>query len=505
METQFYKNTLTNYISKIVKILSAFFTTRALVTTMHEDNYGLWSLLWMIFGYSLLFDFGLGMAAQKSAAFFKSDNNILKLNRTISTTFFTYTIFAILILLWTLISANYLDSFINTDLDSIEKFKGHYLEFGILSALIFPTGFFRELLVGINRIDLRNYVLLTYELLNFLIILLICYSELPFLYLIRASLSLILLSNIAIYFIFHLKTGCRISIKYFKLSTITSNISFNICAYIIMCSNLIILKTDQIILSSLGSLSLVAGYQIASRVPHLMKILTDQFQENLIPMTIKLKNLKDTNSLKKVYSVSTRYNLLLATCFTVGLMISSKSILKIWLKIDDLIIAETTNIIILSTYVTTIVKGVNSNMLLMLNKHSFLAKVNTAEALGNLILTIILVKTIGLKGAAIGTLIPQIILALIFVIPKGSRHFSVTQYSNFYKPLIMSILVASIPGLLLNLSLNVLKPTALINILFILIQYGILYLIISYFVLITRDEKKLINKAIMKKIRLLKK
>ncbi|MCK4955996.1 MAG: hypothetical protein KAS49_00060, partial [Candidatus Cloacimonetes bacterium] len=55
-------NTTSNYGKLILSIIVIVFLTRILFMGLSREEYGIWALLWSIFGYSLLLDFGFGAA-----------------------------------------------------------------------------------------------------------------------------------------------------------------------------------------------------------------------------------------------------------------------------------------------------------------------------------------------------------------------------------------------------------------------------------------------------------
>ncbi|HCX72161.1 MAG TPA: hypothetical protein DHM37_00400, partial [Candidatus Cloacimonas sp.] len=55
-----FLNTLVTYSSVFVTFITAIYTTRILYLGLGEVAYGFWVLVWSIFGYSLLLDFGFG-------------------------------------------------------------------------------------------------------------------------------------------------------------------------------------------------------------------------------------------------------------------------------------------------------------------------------------------------------------------------------------------------------------------------------------------------------------
>ena len=85
MKIPLLKNTLTNYLSMGVRLIQGVLITRWMIAELGEANYGLWMMLWSFFCYSLLLDFGLGVAAQKATATELWKRDIQKYNITIST------------------------------------------------------------------------------------------------------------------------------------------------------------------------------------------------------------------------------------------------------------------------------------------------------------------------------------------------------------------------------------------------------------------------------------
>jgi len=61
-------NTSANYALTITRFFTQIILTRILFLNLGELSYGFWALIWSIFGYSLLLDFGFGTSVQKYSA-----------------------------------------------------------------------------------------------------------------------------------------------------------------------------------------------------------------------------------------------------------------------------------------------------------------------------------------------------------------------------------------------------------------------------------------------------
>ena len=58
-------NTLSNYVLIAIRIVYAILITRFLYRALGVDYYGFWSILWALFTYVVIFNFGFGATIQK--------------------------------------------------------------------------------------------------------------------------------------------------------------------------------------------------------------------------------------------------------------------------------------------------------------------------------------------------------------------------------------------------------------------------------------------------------
>ena len=63
-----WKNSLSNYVRTMLRMFLGLIMFRMLYQGLDKEAFGFWSLLWSIFGYGILLDFGFGYTAQKRVA-----------------------------------------------------------------------------------------------------------------------------------------------------------------------------------------------------------------------------------------------------------------------------------------------------------------------------------------------------------------------------------------------------------------------------------------------------
>ena len=444
-----FTNTFTNYLGTIGQLISAIFVTRILFLGLGESYYGFWALLWMVFGYSLLLDFGFGTSVQKYTAEAQISKDYTKFNQLINTVFSIYGIMSLLIIVATLISAYYLDSIFSlnptTDLRYLQIV---YLIFGLGVALIFPLGIASELLKGIQRYDVTNYINLIYITLNFIGIYLIFEYKYSLMTLAFFTLFVRLFSYILSFIAAFKKVpGLRLSSKYIKIGLIREVTSFSLFAYLITFTTIIITKTDQILLGIMISVEVVTIYHIGSRIPNFMDNFATQFQKTLSPLAVSLYKAGEHEKLRWIILKSSKIATYISTILFITLFILHKQILFVWVDTVDSKYYYITQLLLISAFIIVLFRSVTTTTLIMTGKHKTLALFSTIESTLNIVLSIIFIKIYGMIGVVYGTLLPNIIFSLFFLFPLLCRFCKMSLW--FYlKKAYFPIIVVSIPSIL---------------------------------------------------------
>ncbi len=500
-------NTISNYGKLVIGMVMTIFLTRLLFMGLTPESYGFWALLWTIFGYSLLLDFGFGAAIQKSTSENIATQDWYSYNRLISTVFFNYSGLAILIVIATYIMSFFLGELFKFQAGAdLEYYKAVFLMFGIGTAIVFPTGFVTEILRGLHEIKLRNYIQLTFMILNFALIFAAFHLGYKLKVITIITLSTSFARNITMgYFCFKKMPELRIGIKYYDIKGIKKVMEFSIFAYIITFTNLIIFRTDQMVISIFASVALVSVYQIASRLAETFRSFSSQFLDNLSPIAATLFASNETSKLGKILIESNRLLGFIATMFLIPLIIYVRPLLDIWLEMNLNPGAEQgytcALILLVSMYILVFLRSSSVYILLMGNVHRELTLIAVLECLANLGISILLVNRIGIIGVALGTIIPNAIFAVVYNIPKACRFAEIKLKDFIGQAVIRTFIVGVfIAGVTWGIS-QLHKPKSFIQLLLHLSLSCGLYLITYYFIGLHGWERKQLKEFVNKKIR----
>jgi len=491
------KNTVSNYLSTVIKIVSSIFLTYFLVKGLGPEFYGFWSLLWSVFVYSLLLDLGFGKAVEKYSAEASFTGNMDKFNSILSTIIFGYCIVAAIILCLGFGASFFLDKIFTLNVGNYTLntvyYRKVFMLFTLGIAIVFPTGVFPTILLGMQRSYLRNYVIIFNKLIEVVGVWYIFHIENSLMTLIIFTTSINLLSNLVMAIMaFRLMPGLKVRIGYIKLSTLSYIADFSFYTYLLTICDLIIFQTDRVVLGVMVGMGSVGIYQIATKIPQLISIASTQFQSNLTPIAAILHKSGAKQKLEETMFTSTRITVFICSgVFTVFIPLV-RPILYRWLKITDEETIMLAYVLIGSMYVLIVFRDTAKHFLLMTGYHRLYARISMAEAFSNLLLSVIFVKLIGTIGVAWGTLVPNVIISLMIIFPLAAKHSGSRPFPYLVKvylpvilfatPIILLIIYATHAVPYYKWTFWALAITAATT--------GILYMGVGWFVYVTREEKE---------------
>src|SRR5207302_1020578 len=85
-----WRNSISNYGSIALRMTFGLAMFRMLYQNLRPEEFGFWSLLWSVFGYGILLDFGFGFTAVKRVAELSAQQKWDELSRVLSTIFYLY-------------------------------------------------------------------------------------------------------------------------------------------------------------------------------------------------------------------------------------------------------------------------------------------------------------------------------------------------------------------------------------------------------------------------------
>ncbi len=448
----FWRNTVSNYVRTITRLLLGLVLFRLLFSGLSTAEFGFWSLLWSLFGYGILLDFGFGFTAQKAVAEKSATGEWEELSCLLSTLLWTFVgLAALLAVFFFAIHVPFLNA-IEVPAESRGSYTLAYLIFFAGLALTFPFGLFPEVLRGLQRIDLANWLNTGSVVLNFIGIAVALWLDASFPVIVAVSVVTTLLPNVGALFVARAKLP-KISLapRCFRWSAVKSQLGFSIAAYLITFSNLLMAKSDQAVLGFTLGVGVIAAYQAGYKVAEMFNLFTIQLQDALSPAAASMHATGDAAGLRELLLKTSRLTFLISTPLYGLCAVYLEPLIRLLTGLDSVEPStwQVGQILLLAIYSSQLTNSCSKRILMMCGYEKKLLGLALIDGLGNLLLSIALALTIGMVGVALGSLVPTVLVGWALVLSLALRYLELSPWAY-----LRYILAASPPILLFGLCLG---------------------------------------------------
>jgi O-antigen/teichoic acid export membrane protein len=413
------KSALSGYLRLVVRMGLGLVTFRLLYQGLsaEPEQFGFWSLLWAVFGYGILLDFGFAYAAQKQVAQLSLARDWPQVSRVLSTIFFAYLIIAsVAVLLCFVLSGPLIDLF-KVSAVHREEYRRIMLVFIAGIGVVFPLGIFPEVLAGQQRISTANNLNIIGTVANFIAVVIVLWLKLSLMTLVVASLLCVLLPNIlaARLALSHMP-GVVLRPGSFSLKTMVDTGKFSLFAYANTLSNVLRNKTDQPVISSILGVAQVTAYQGGSKVGEMFGYLTKQIADVLTPTAAHLHAKGDLKAFREMMLDGMRYSVLAASPLFIITAAYMDGVLRVLtgVKHPTAPMVWSGELLVFWYYSLVVTHRVFKSMFMMAGQEKRLMLQSVSEAVANLALSIALTFWLrgqfgaewGILGVALGSVIP---------------------------------------------------------------------------------------------------
>lgn len=476
VQHRIWSNALSNYLRTVVGIVVGLVTFRLLYQSLPKESFGFWSLLWSVFGYGILLDFGFGFAAQKRVAELSVSKDWAQLSRVLSTILFFYLGIALVLAAVVGAGSHQIIRLFDVSPANHDEFRVAMIVFFAAIGLAFPLGIFPEILRGQQRISLANNIITTAMLLRLGVIAWAVHAGWSFMSIMITALFFALMPDLicAAFALRHMPE-VRLRPRLFSRSVMRETMAFSLFAYISTATNIVLGKTDQLVLGATLSVSAIALYQAGAKVAEVFSQFTKQLQDTLSPAAAHLHACGDHDSVRDLLRRGTRWSALIATPLYVFCAFELEHLLRL-LTGDAQIAGETilvAQVLLFWFYTTTLTHSVSKRIYMMTGHERRLMWLGIGEAVANLALSITLVLIFrSVVSVAVGSLVPTLFFGWFKLWPWMARDIGISPLrllrESVLAPVLCSlpaVLVLSaaphVPSLQGNLLLSMLLPGAL--------------------------------------------
>lgn len=432
-QQRFWKTTASGYVGVVVRMVLGLILFRQMFQQFSEAQFGFWALLWSLFGYGILLDFGFGFTAQKAVAGKTATGDLIGLSKLLATILWTFIGMALLLLVVFLLIRDPFLARMGIAEAGRDEFERAYLVFFVGLALMFPLGLFPEILRGLQRIDVANYVGTLSTVLNFVFLYWGLTAKWDLAILMGISVASSILPNlVAVGYAIRRLPGVSFSPKWFEWRSVRSQMGFSIAAYLITFSNMLMAKSDQLVISLTLGVAMVAIYQAGYKMGEMLGLFSGQLQQVLSPAAAAMHAKGDDAGLRNLLLGSSRLTFFLVTpCYLLS-AVYLEPLIRLLTGMKS-VPAETWWVgqaLLFAIFSSQLTNACSKRVLMMCGEERRLLYISIVDALANVGLSIILAYQLGVLGVALGTMIPTTLVGWFWVVPLTLRKIklSFTSY-----------------------------------------------------------------------------
>jgi len=441
------KNTVANYVRQITAVGIFLFLTPYTAHRLGTEQFGLWSLMWAMVGVLALIDMGVSNAVVKFVADARGRADDARVSQLCSTFFWLENGLAICVVL----VAAALVPFLNAIFDIPPQFsRTAAIVFGILSFRVasgMPLGLFAGLLSAHRRQADANLIKAAGIVVYGAFVFLILRYEPTAVSLAIANITVHLLTNA-----FIVIQACRqvpnfsIRPRDFQKGLVREISRFSGAAFLVRVSSLLYTRVDTFIIQRVLSLAAVARYSVAMQTISRGTEFCHQLSSAITPMVAELKGANDERAIRTLLRKATKLNAALTTPLLGGLIWLTADLVESWMGAEFAESVLPMRLLAAAAWVDSAM-SISANVLIMTGRQMRMARLTIVSQVFNLVVTLLLVKPLGIGGVALASLMATVLHALVTAI-ETSRYAHI-RIRDAYGP----VLTSAIPLALMFLAM----------------------------------------------------
>jgi O-antigen/teichoic acid export membrane protein len=422
------RNLSTRYLAIAVETVLGFLILPFNVSHLGQSAYGLWILTTSITAYFSVLDLGYGGALVKFVAQYRAKRDWRGLNEILSTTFYLFAGCGVLTYLVAIGIALYLDRVLQLEADQVRTGQIILLITALNVSLGTVFSVFGAVINGFQRYDINNVTGTLCSVAVAVTNLVVLMAGFGLIALVAATTTVRVLA----YFIYRgnayrVFPDLHLRPAYVRRSRFREVTSFSLYVFAIDWARKLNYSIDAIVIGIFMNTSAVAIWSIGQRLAEATQRFTNQLTDVLFPVVVDHDTSSRLNRLQAVFTVGTRFSMAMVVPIATGLVIMAEPLVFAWVGP-----AFTESVLILQLLTLTVAIRVGTAMAATVLKgaggHRLMAGANLATACANVILSVMLIKGMGLKGVAIGTLVPVGIECLFVIYPAACRRVGVSTF-----------------------------------------------------------------------------
>jgi len=401
-----------NWTAFLVVALVSFFLSPFIVHHLGNTAFGVWVLLGSLVGYLGLLDFGVRGAVTRYVAHFYAAADHKQCSRIASTSITLFVISGFAAVLISVGAAFLIDRLFTVPVELLYEARTVILLGGLTVSASLIGGVYGGIVTGLQRFDLDSaleIVLTAFRAVAIVSALFLGFGlvALAAIHLAAAVFRALALTAIVRRLYPQLQVTFRAQLEHVRML-----LSFSVFSSLIHLSSKVIYYTDSVVIASFLQVELVTFFAIAASLIDYAREISGSLSRIVTPRASMVQATESDVAVGEMVLNVGRVATLIALPITLTFWLRGHSIISLWMGQEYAV--QSGHILSLLAIMVWFggARSAIAATMLGLNKHRPLALVFMLEAVGNVGLSVALVKPLGLMGVALGTVIPNVLVSL---------------------------------------------------------------------------------------------
>jgi O-antigen/teichoic acid export membrane protein len=419
------KNVASSWGGLAVNIAVGFFLSPFILHHLGDDAYGLWVLIFSLTGYYGIFDFGIRSSLVRYVSKFQATGDRDELARLVNTSLFSYTCLAVILTGITFLCSFYVNRlFPHSPAAFMKDARILVLMVGLSLALGFPLGISGGILEGLQRFYLLNWTNIIATLARAVLIVYALRHGLGLLAVAFITVSLPLIAAAVRAVIAQRLLAISYGWNFVSRDSFKQVANYGSVTFMIIVAGRLRFKTDAIVIGTFLSATAITYFSIGARLVDYTGEVVSSLAQIFTPMSSHFHATGDYAQLRRIFVSGNRACALVMFPMAAVLVIMGKSVIEAWVG-PRYVSSYTVLLILLIPTTLYQIQSTSNRILFGMSLHKSLAYVVLLEGIANLILSIALVRPLGIVGDAIGTAIPLLCTSIVFLPRHLCRHLDI--------------------------------------------------------------------------------
>jgi O-antigen/teichoic acid export membrane protein len=302
------------------------------------------------------------------------------------------------------------------------------------------------------------------------------------------SVTTLFFGGLLIYCAYKEEKGLSISPQNFRKERIKSFFGYSIYVFLGRIADTLKFQIDSLVITRFLSLALVTHYGVALRLVEYFMSFMSSITSVVTPVFSQEEGKNDYDSIREKFRFTSKITLNLSAFMGIMAMFYAHPFIGVWLG-EEFLDAYIPLVILTGAGIFSLGQNPIVSVLYGISKHKVLMYLFFAEGVLNLILSVSFVQLWGIKGVALGTMVPMLINYLVCLPIYICRVLSL-NLMHYYQSVLVVFLKAAIPLSLIGFALKGLVEENFLRIGIIASVHSVIYLSVIIFVGFEKTERE---------------